>query len=78
MGLRGDVTHPRLEPVAKQFVSDVETHPAQCWPGIVPYQEAGDWATLGCPFVVLGTDVNVMLAGFRELAGRLRGSVPAS
>jgi 4-hydroxy-2-oxoheptanedioate aldolase len=76
MGLRGDVTHPRLERVAKQFVADVETH--QCWPGIVPYQGAGDWATLGCPFIVLGTDVNVMLAGFRKLAGRLRGSVPAS
>ena len=78
MGLRGDLTHPRIEPVARQFVADVEAHPAGCWPGIVPYQDACDWATLGCPFIVLGTDVNVMLEGFRELAGRLRPSVPAS
>jgi 2-keto-3-deoxy-L-rhamnonate aldolase RhmA len=73
MGLRGDLTHPRMEPVAKQFVTDVSAHPAGCWPGIVPYQVDGEWETLGCPFVVQGADVNVMLAGLREVAAQLKG-----
>jgi len=74
MGLRGDLTHPRIEPVAKQFVADVGAHPAQCWPGIVPYRVDDEWETLGCPFIVQGADVNVMLAGLREAAAQLRGA----
>lgn len=73
MGFRGDLDNPEVVRASERFIAELGAHSGGCRAGIVPYQNAdGEWQTLGCPFLVQGAEVGVLLTGLKTLGTDLR------